>query len=220
MQVTVTEQDNKIIFNINGVEFTIIQIEGGFFMMGDLFDEGMSDEKPVHEEYVESFGLGNTPVTQELWEAVMGNNPSHFEGENLPVETVSWYDCNEFIQKLNNIMKNAGYSYEFDFPTEAEWEYAARERGRKVRYGNGQDEPVGFNAQLPFGEVINQTSNVFRFPPNALGLHDMSGNVWEWCKDEYKPYEEKVKSESYLSRIAQAKTNNPDAYQLFLKKPY
>jgi formylglycine-generating enzyme required for sulfatase activity len=131
-------------------------------------------------------------VTQGLWKAVMGQdtNPSHFEGDDmLPVENVSWDMAQEFIQVLN---KKSGASYRL--PTEAEWEYAAREGGKKVRFGNGKDiaDPVEMNFDASEKEIYSvagtdreKTTPVELFKPNALGLYDMSGNVWEWCADYF-----------------------------------
>ena len=164
--------------------------------MGNLFDEGFRDEKPVHEVTLSSYYLAETPVTQALWQAVMGSNPSYFEDcDECPVEQVSWEDIvNEFLPKLNRL---TGKTYRL--PTEAEWEYAARERGRKVRFGNGRDiadpKEMNFDASAggkqPYsvvGTYRQKTTPVGSFRPNALGLYDMSGNVWEWCSDWFGDY--------------------------------
>ncbi|MHB1184215.1 MAG: SUMF1/EgtB/PvdO family nonheme iron enzyme [Desulfobulbia bacterium] len=176
-----------------GMEFVYVQ--GGSFQMGDMFGDGddeFSHEQPVHEVCVDDFWMGKYEVTQGEWVKVMGNNPSEFKkGPRYPVEMVSWDDAQDFIAKLNN---RSGRGYRL--PTEAEWEFAARERGRKVRFGTGKDSigPVNanFNASNDFkegyslaGDYRQETTPVDMFAPNRLGLHDMSGNVWERCSDWY-----------------------------------
>lgn len=169
----------------------MVFVDGGCFEMGDIFSHGNLDEMPVHEVCLDSFYIGEHEVTQGEWKAIMGSNPSFFKdcGEDCPVENVSWNDVREFIKKLN---ENTGRSYRL--PTEAEWEYAARERGRKVRFGTGKDtigpDEANFNAKLEFKEPYSRpgiyrekTIPVKSFLPNVVGLYDMSGNVWEWMTD-------------------------------------
>ena len=168
----------------------MIHIKGGTFEMGDVFGEGLESEKPVHNVTVRDFYLCKYPVTQGQWQAIMGKNPSYFKGnEMLPVGNVSWDDAQAFIKNLN---EKTGLNYRL--PSEAEWEYAAREGGKKVRFGNGKDiaDPAEMNFKAteqykqPYskaGEYRQKTTPADHFPPNALGLHDMSGNVREWCED-------------------------------------
>ena len=143
-------------------------------------NDGKDDEKPVHDETVATFQIGKTEVTQELWEAVMGTNPSNFKGEaNLPVEMVSWPDCNTFITRLNEATgKN------FRLPTEAEWEYAARGGNKSQGYtysgSNTLDDVAWYNDNSD-----SKTHPVAQKQPNELGIYDMSGNVYEWTSDKY-----------------------------------
>ncbi len=172
----------------------MILIEGGTFQMGDLFGEGYGSEKPVHEVTLSNYYLQKTAVSQAYWVKIMGSNPSHFKGDDLPVDNVSWEDAQTFIQKLNDL---SGQKYRL--PTEAEWEFAARERGKKIRFGNGKDiiDPaeINFDAgkdyKQPYsvvGEYRQKTVPVGSLSKNALGLFNMSGNVWEWCADWYDSY--------------------------------
>jgi len=156
----------------------MVFIKGGCFDMGDTFGDGSSDEKSVHEVCVDDFYLGEHEVTQGEWEEIMGNNPSYFKncGDDCPVDQVSYDDVQKYIRRLNNKT-----SLNYRLPTEAEWEYAAREGGRMVRFGTGKDtigpDEANFDA--------SSTVPVESFPPNALGLYDMTGNVWEWVSDWY-----------------------------------
>jgi len=150
----------------------LVQIPAGSFLMGSPEGEGYDDEKPQHLVTLSSFQMGKYPVTQAQYEAVMGENPSHFDGDNLPVERVSWCDSVTFCQKLS---KRTGQ--EFRLPTEAEWEYACR-AGTTTPYSFGEEltqEDANFKSK--------STSLVYIYPPNSFGLHDMHGNVWEWCQD-------------------------------------
>ena len=166
-------------------EMKFVQVLGGRFLIGDQFGEGDLDERPNRWITLKSFHLGVTEVTQAQWQAIMGWNFSRFMGEQHPVERVSWRDVQRFIAQLN--ARNKG-RYRFRLPTEAEWEYACREGGRKVRYCNGKEEAR--QAAIHFGYTYTAagTRPVASFASNALGLYDMSGNVWEWTCSEYKPH--------------------------------
>lgn len=163
----------------------MVYVEGGTFMMGATSEQGSdadSSEKPVHCVTVSSFSIGRYEVTQEEWEAVMGSNPSNFKGARLPVEQVSWDDCQEFIRRLRNLTNR-----HFRLPTEAEWEFAARggNRSRGYKYSGGND--IGSVAWYD-GNSRNKTHQVGGKLANELGLYDMTGNVWEWCADWYGSY--------------------------------
>lgn len=164
-----------------GQSFTMIYVEGGSFMMGCTSEQSdcYDDEQPAHRVMLDSYYIGETEVTQELWTAVMGSNPSYFKGSQRPVERVSWKDCQKFIKKLNQITgKN------FRLPTEAEWEYAAR-GGKKSKAYKYSGSNTLDNVAWYCDNSGSQTHNVKTKLPNELGIYDMSGNVWERCQDKY-----------------------------------
>ena len=169
-------------YTVNGVSFTMIAVKGGAFQMGataEHADYADSNEKPVHSVTLSDFYIGETEVTQELWDAVMGSNPSFYTGNKCPVERVSWNDCQEFISKLN-----AFTGENFKLPTEAQWEYAAR--------GGNKASGYLYSGSNNIGDVAwynnNSTHAVKTKAPNELGIYDMTGNVYEWCSDWYGDY--------------------------------
>ena len=173
-------------FTVNGVSFNMIRVDGGTFTMGATSEQGgdaYDDEKPVHQVTLSSYYIGETEVTQELWEAVMGSNPSYYDkGAKHPVVEVSWNDCQEFIRKLNTKTGR-----QFRLPTEAEWEYAARGGNKSLGYkysgSNNLSEVAWYidnSGSTPHDVKTKQA--------NELGLYDMSGNVWEWCQDWHDEY--------------------------------
>jgi formylglycine-generating enzyme required for sulfatase activity len=178
----------------------LVYVPGGTFEMGDVFGEGESNEKPVHAVMVGDFLLGKYEVTQRQWREIMGTNPSYFENcDDCPVEQVSWEDVQVFLQKLNAREGRTG-SRAYRLPTEAEWEYAARGGGKRVRFGTGRDvldaSEANFDGRRPYrqsyskaGDYRGNTIPVGSLnKSNDLGLHDMTGNVWEWCSDWYSVY--------------------------------
>lgn len=189
----------------NGVAFKMVKVEGGTFTMGATSDDEdpLDYAEPPHSVTLSSYSIGETEVTQALWQAVMGNNPSDFTGDNQrPVETVSWEDCQEFIRKLNSLTgKN------FRLPTEAEWEYAARGGNKSKGYkysgsnsigdvawfwqNSGDKFLSGTDDDWDYDKILQnncKTHPVKQKQANELGIYDMSGNVWEWCQDRYGDY--------------------------------
>jgi len=183
---SVVNQSSKETITVGSVSFNMIRVEGGTFQMGATNEQGndaASDEKPAHQVTLSSYYIGETEVTQELWEAVMGRNPSKQKGAKHPVVNVSWNDCQKFIRKLN-----AKTGRQFRLPTEAEWEYAARGGRKSLGY-----KYSGSNATDDVAWYINTTNDegtrdVKTKQANELGLYDMSGNVYEWCEDWYVDY--------------------------------
>ncbi len=187
-------------YTANGYTFQMVQVEKGRFRMGDD-DSKYNDEKPARwVDIAQDFELGQYPVTQGLWEAVMGENPSDFRGAERPVEQVSWNDIMGtkagFLDRLNALPEiaelNAADGCRFGLPSEAQWEYAAS----GGRYGQTLGYAYAGSNYLPevgwYGENSRrQTHPVGCKHPNALGLYDMSGNVREWCEDVwYKNYKD------------------------------
>ncbi|MCQ2314181.1 MAG: SUMF1/EgtB/PvdO family nonheme iron enzyme [Bacteroidales bacterium] len=171
---------------INGVDFKMIKVEGGTFAMGE-------GKKKSHEVTLSDYYIGEFEVTQELWEAVMGKNPSKFKGGNLPVERVSWKDCQKFINELNQLCAGWLNGKRFSLPTEAQWEYAARGGNKSREYefsgSNDVDEVAWYNGNSDNIHSVGTKS------PNELGIYDMSGNVYEWCQDWKGSYSSKSRTD-------------------------
>ena len=181
---SVSDGQNKV-YTVNGVSFKMIAVEGGTFTMGATSEQtgARSDESPTHSVTLSDYYIGETEVTQELWYAVMGSNPSSFTGDmQRPVEKVSWNDCQTFISRLNELTGET-----FRLPTEAQWEYAARGGNKSKGYtysGSNVLDDVAWYDDNSDG----MTHPVKTKAPNELGIYDMSGNVWEWCSDWFDSY--------------------------------
>ena len=176
--VNLSAELNKLINNM-------VYVSGGTFTMGGTSEQGSdaeSIEKPTHSVTLSSYYICKYEVTQALWRAVMGSNPSYFKGDNLPVERVSWNDCQTFINRLNSYTGR-----NFRLPTEAEWEFAARGGNYSRHYKYSGSNYIGDVAWYD-DNSSNRTHPVGTKQPNELGLYDMSGNVYEWCSDWYGSY--------------------------------
>ena len=173
-------------YTVNGVSFDMVMVEGGTFSMGATASqtgEAASNESPVHQVTLSSFYMGKTEVTQELWQAVMGNNPSVIRGATLPVYSVSWDDCQQFIANLNALTGK-----QFRLPTEAEWEFAARGGVKSHDYKYAGSDDIGAVAWYDANAVASYSMEVGLKASNELGLYDMSGNVFEWCDTYWHGY--------------------------------
>ena len=200
----------------NGITLEMVAIPDGKFMMGSPAGEGYDYEKPAHEVTVSPFCMGKYPVTQAQWRAVcslpkverdLKPEPSRFKGDNLPVEKVPWCDAVEFCARLS---QKTGREYRL--PSEAEWEYACRAINSPLDKGGKGGSPFHFGetitselanydgrktyANEPSGAYREQTAIVGSFPPNAFGLYDMHGQVWEWCGDTWHDNYERAPTDS------------------------
>ena len=162
---------------VTGLEF--ICLPGGEYRMGDTFGEGIENEQPVHAVHLTEFFIAKTCVTQSHWDRLMEDNPSRFPGRDNPVENVTYAQVQTFVEKLCA----ASGGRRFSLPSEAQWEYAARSGGKDERYSGGDD----IDAVAWYGENSDGMPHpVAGRKPNGLGLHDLSGNVWEWCRDSFR----------------------------------
>ncbi|WP_302428059.1 SUMF1/EgtB/PvdO family nonheme iron enzyme [uncultured Prevotella sp.] len=185
VQAPIANRDHISIPVKDGISIDMVRVEAGTFTMGATSEmkDSYDSEKPAHQvTLTNDYYIGKYEVTQALWQAVMGNNPSEFKGDNLPVENVSWNDCQKFISKLNLITGKT-----FRLPTEAEWEYAARggkkSRGYQYSGSNNLSDVAWYYKNSGI-----KTHAVGTKQANELGIYDMSGNVSEWCQDRYGDY--------------------------------
>jgi len=187
----------RMVLKINDVDYAFRWCPKGTFTMGSPESEKdrSSSETQHSVELTRGFWMLETQVTQAMWKSVMGNNPSYFkDSDQLPVEQVSWDDCQEYIKALNG-MNLAPSGYKFSLPTEAQWEYACR-AGTTTAYHFGETlngDKANCSGNYPYGTTtkgtfLEKTSVVGSYPKNAWGLSDMHGNVYEWCEDWYGPY--------------------------------
>ena len=181
-------ENGKVIYLNNPIEPEMIWVDSSTFIMGAIAEQGndcLYNEKPAHQVTVKDFMIGKYQITQAQWKSVLSKNPSHFKGDNLPVECVSWDDVQDFISKLNALKGR-----QYRLPTEAEWEFAARggnrSKGYKYSGGNNPD-----NVAWYYHNSKDKIHPVGKKSPNELGIYDMSGNVYEWCSDWCGDYDSK-----------------------------
>ena len=172
----------------------MVLVEAGTFTMGCTDNECLTNELPAHQvTLTKSYYIGKYEVTQAQWKAVMGNNPSYFHGDDMPVEQVTWNDVQTFIAKLNEM---TGKNYRL--PTEAEWEFAARGGNQSKGYkysGSDNIDDVAWYGASSGGNSGNNTHSVGIKQSNELGIYDMSGNVYEWCSDWYGVYSDETQTD-------------------------
>lgn len=184
-RITANKCSTNQTFTVGVVSFTMVYVEGGTFTMGCTSEQGndcWDNEIPSHKVTLGDYYIGETEVTQALWKAVMGDNPSIKKGDMLPVENVSYNDCLEFIDRLNSMT-----GLTFRLPTEAEWEYAARGGNKSLGYKYSGSNSIDDVAWY-YVNSGSKTHPVKGKRANELGLYDMTGNLWEWCSDWFGDY--------------------------------
>ena len=189
--ITATSEDGNCtaqckVTVIHPGESIMIAVAGGTFTMGCTDNESntyTAYERPTHQVTLSAFQMAQYPVTQKQWKAIMGDNPSHFKGDNLPIENVSWHDAQTFIKRLNEITHK-----KYRLPTEAEWEYACRGGAKSAQCKYSGSNNLELVAWYTFNSD-NMTHPVGKMASNELKIYDMSGNVWEWCQDWAAQYD-------------------------------
>ena len=169
----------------DALELEMVLVPGGAFLMGSPRGQGYPDEQPQHYVQTWPFWMSRSPITQEQWQAVMGTLPCRFKGPKLPVDTVSWIEANRFCEKLSSRTR-----HRIHLPSEAQWEYACR-AGANTAFSYGPtltSDLANYNGEFtyqnePKGIYRHTTTPGGTFPPNAFGLYDLHGNLWEWCLD-------------------------------------
>lgn len=178
----ISETPTKIVFKINSVQFKMIKIEHGLFLMGKKANEPYAGNYLLsHPVYLSDYLIGETEVTQELYKAVMGElkpRSIYVEGDKIPMHRISWYECQEFISRLNALTQ-----LKFHLPSEAQWEYAARGGNKSNGYIYSGSNDINEVAWYELNSGLMHP--VATKKPNELGIYDMSGNLWEWCQDSY-----------------------------------
>ena len=186
------EAGTRMVKTANGTEYAFRWCPPGTFLMGSPEDEESRYEDETRHEVTlaHGFWMLETPVTQAMWQSVMGDTPSYFKGDDLPVECVSWNACQDFCGKLSRKL-----GLKLHLPTEAQWEYACR-AGSTTPFSFGETlngTEANCNGNYPYGTdekglYVEKTTPVRSYAPNAWGLYDMHGNVWEWCEDRHGDY--------------------------------
>jgi len=192
----------------HGLDLELIALPGGTFRLGTLGKQGYDDERPAHHVTIAPFFMGKCLVTQAQWQAVTGKPHCRFTGDRLPVECVSWLDAVRFCERLS---QRTGHVYRL--PSEAQWEYACR-AGTSTPFYFGETlttEVANYNGEFvyrgePKGVYRHTTTVVDQFPPNAFGLHDLHGNLWEWCADAWHDSYDGAPTDD---RVWPAKSNEP-----------
>ena len=181
----------------NSIGMRFAWIPSGKFMMGDSFCDSYyayCSQTPRHEvTLTKAFHMEIYEVTQEQWEQVMGSNPSRLRGSRRPVEQVSWHQAMEFCKRLSELPEEKEKGYTYRLPTEAEWEYACRGGGVEFSIYHFGNTITSDNAN--YGRNFGETTEVGKYAPNAFGLYDMHGNVWEWCLDALRTYQDRAETD-------------------------